>query len=85
MDICRSHSPNKTWKIWGSMGYFNSLLCYLGSAMHQLFLKMDLILQDLTWNTCLVYLNDIIVCVFGCMFKEYLHYLEEDLANIHDV
>ena len=42
---------------------------------------MDLVLQGLTWKTCLVYLGDIIV--IGKTFKGHLENLKEVLTRIH--
>ena len=41
---------------------------------------MDLILADLQWTTCLVYLDDIIV--FGRTFQEHLTRLDGVLAQL---
>lgn len=41
---------------------------------------MDLVLADLQWTTCLVYLDDIIV--FGCTFGEHLSRLGEVLSKL---
>ena len=42
---------------------------------------MDLELQGLTWKTCLVYLDDVIV--IGKTFKDHLEKLKEVLTIIH--
>lgn len=42
---------------------------------------MDLILADLQWTTCLVYLDDIIV--FGKTFQEHLGRLEQVFRKLH--
>ena len=44
---------------------------------------MDLILRGLTWKTCLVYLDDVIV--IGKTFKDHLENLKEVLTRIHSV
>ena len=52
-------------------------LCNAPSTFQRL---MDLVLADLQWTTCLVYLDDIIV--FGKTFKEHLHRLDEVLSKL---
>ena len=42
---------------------------------------MDLVLRGLTWKTCLVYLDDVIV--IGKTFKDHLENLKEVLIRIH--
>ena len=42
---------------------------------------MDLILRGLTWKTCLVYLDDVIV--IGKTFEDHLENLKEVLNGIH--
>ena len=42
---------------------------------------MDLILRGLTWKTCLVYLDDVIV--IGKTFEDHLENLKEVLTRIH--
>lgn len=43
---------------------------------------MELILQDLNWQTRIIYLDDIVV--FGSSFQEHLQRVEEVLHRIHD-
>lgn len=52
-------------------------LCNAPSTFQRL---MDLILADLQWTTCLVYLDDIIV--FGRTFQEHLARLDEVLTKL---
>lgn len=52
-------------------------LCNSPSTFQRL---MDLVLADLQWTTCLVYLDDIIV--FGRSFQEHLSRLGEVLAKL---
>ena len=42
---------------------------------------MDLVLQGLTWKTCLVYLDYVIV--IGKIFEDHLENLKEVLTRIH--
>lgn len=42
---------------------------------------MELILQGLNWQTCIIYLDDIVV--FGSSFQEHLQRVEEVLERIH--
>ena len=43
---------------------------------------MDVVLADLQWNICLVYLDDIIV--FGRSFEEHLLRLDEVLSKLRE-
>lgn len=52
-------------------------LCNAPSTFQRL---MDLVLADLQWTTCLVYLDDIIV--FGRTFGEHLQRLDEVLGKL---
>lgn len=52
-------------------------LCNSPSTFQRL---MDLVLADLQWSTCLVYLDDIIC--FGRTFEEHLHRLDEVLLKL---
>lgn len=53
-------------------------LCNSPSTFQRL---MDLVLADLQWTTCLVYLDDIIV--FGKTFQEHLGRLEQVFRKLH--
>ena len=53
-------------------------LCNAPSTFQRL---MDLVLADLQWTTCLVYLDDIIV--FGRTFSEHLNRLDEVLSKLY--
>ena len=52
-------------------------LCNSPSTFQRL---MDLVLADLQWTTCLVYLDDIII--FGRTFQEHLGRLDEVLTKL---
>lgn len=43
---------------------------------------MDVVLADLTWKTCLAYLDDLIV--FGRTWEEHLQRLQEVVQHIRD-
>lgn len=65
----------------GGLWEFKVLPFGLANAPGTLFKRlMDLVLADLQWTTCLVYLDDIIV--FCCCFQEHLSRLGEVLGKL---
>lgn len=61
---------------------FTTLPMGLSTACATFQRLVELILQGLNWQTCIIFLDDIVV--FGSSFQEHLQRVEEVLHRIHD-